>query len=83
MARSELRRELGLDPDRPTILLVGGGEGAIGLAEATQAVGHSDLDAQMIVVTGRNETLRAELEKRATRFARRRPSLGSSIPCLT
>lgn len=76
MARSELRRELGLDPDRPTILLVGGGEGAIGLAEATQAVGHSDLDAQMIVVTGRNETLRAELEQARDTFRTKATILG-------
>lgn len=68
LSRGDLRGELGLDADRPTVLLVGGGEGAIGLAEATLAVGQSDLGAQMIVVTGRNAALRAELEQTRASF---------------
>lgn len=64
-----LRRELGLDPDRPTVLLVGGGEGAIGLADAVMAVGHSDLNVQMVVVTGRNKLLYAQLQHARAGFA--------------
>lgn len=63
-----LRQEMRLHPDRPTVLLVGGGEGAIGLGEAVKQVGHSDLDAQMIVVTGRNHQLRAQLERAQESF---------------
>ncbi|HEY7984072.1 MAG TPA: glycosyltransferase [Ktedonobacterales bacterium] len=60
-SRTELRQSLGLDPDLPTALLVGGGEGAIGLAEAATALGHSALAMQMVVVTGRNQQLYSHL----------------------
>lgn len=63
-----LREGLGLDPNRSTVLLVGGGEGAIGLGEAARQVGQSDLDAQMIVVTGRNHQLRSQLERACADF---------------
>ena len=59
---------LGLDPDRPAILLVGGGEGAGGLPQAVYALGKLALPAQMIVVTGRNRALRAELEREKANF---------------
>ncbi|HEX9039164.1 MAG TPA: glycosyltransferase [Ktedonobacterales bacterium] len=64
----ERKLALGLDPDRPAILLVGGGEGAGGLAQAVYALGALALDAQMIVVTGRNRALRADLERAKERF---------------
>jgi UDP-N-acetylglucosamine:LPS N-acetylglucosamine transferase len=59
--RATLRQQLGLDPSLPTALLVGGGEGAIGLAEAATALGHSALDMQLVVVTGRNQQLHSHL----------------------
>lgn len=68
VARETLRAELGLDPNRRTVLLVGGGEGAIGLAKAAVAVGHSDLDVQMLVVTGRNQQLLAQLQRAQSGF---------------
>jgi 1,2-diacylglycerol 3-beta-galactosyltransferase len=61
--RAALRAKLGLATERPVVLLVGGGEGAIGLAAAATALGHSDLDAQLVVVTGRNRRLLARLER--------------------
>ena len=63
VSREALRAALGLDPDRPTVLLVGGGEGAIGLESATMALGQSDLNVQMVVVTGRNKELYARLQR--------------------
>lgn len=62
-SREELRAELGLDPTLPTVLLVGGGEGAIGLAEATRQIGYGDQHLQMVVVTGRNKPLFAHLRR--------------------
>ncbi len=62
------KEALGLDPDRPAILLVGGGEGAGGLSRAVYALGELPLPAQLIVVTGRNRALRAELEHERARF---------------
>jgi 1,2-diacylglycerol 3-beta-galactosyltransferase len=59
--RAALRKELSLDPHLPTVLLVGGGEGAVGLAEAATALGHSALNAQLVVVTGRNQQLYSHL----------------------
>ncbi len=67
-SREALRAELGLDPHLPTVLLVGGGEGAIGLAESALALGHSNLAIQMIVVTGRNQQLFAQLQRERTGF---------------
>jgi 1,2-diacylglycerol 3-beta-galactosyltransferase len=69
MSRAALRAALGLDPDRHTVLLVGGGEGAIGLASATIALGQSDLNVQMIVVTGRNKDLYARLQRAREDFS--------------
>ncbi len=58
---AEIRRELGLDPDRFTALLVGGGEGAGRLAAQVCALDGSPLNLQLIVVCGRNARLRARL----------------------
>jgi 1,2-diacylglycerol 3-beta-galactosyltransferase len=60
-SRETLRAELGLDPHLPTALLVGGGEGAIGLERATLALARSDLNIQLVVVTGRNKQLYGRL----------------------
>jgi 1,2-diacylglycerol 3-beta-galactosyltransferase len=56
------RVKLGLDPDRFTVLLVGGGEGMGKLGEYARAIGAAQLPAQLLVVAGRNHALRAELE---------------------
>ena len=66
--RDTLRAELGLDPELPVVLMVGGGEGAIGLADAVAAVGHSDLRVQLLVVTGRNKGLMSQLQRQSTSF---------------
>ncbi len=58
---AERKAALGLDPTLPTILLVGGGEGAGGLAQAADALGRLSLAAQLVIVTGRNRTLYNEL----------------------
>ncbi|HEX8982134.1 MAG TPA: glycosyltransferase [Ktedonobacterales bacterium] len=65
----ERKRALGLDPTLPTILLVGGGEGAGGLAQAAYALARLPLHAQLIIVTGRNRTLQNELEQEKASFA--------------
>jgi 1,2-diacylglycerol 3-beta-galactosyltransferase len=60
--REEVRASLGLARERFTVLLIGGGEGLGNLEEATRAIGAAHLPLQLIVVTGRNHTLRATLE---------------------
>ncbi len=66
--RVELRRELGIDPDRLTALIVGGGEG-MGPVEAIVAASAARLasdgrHAQLVVICGRNEKLRHSLNSR-------------------
>ncbi len=63
--RAGLRRELGLQPDRPVVLLVGGAEGAGRLGALAQAIAARRPRAQMVVVTGRNARLRQRLAARA------------------
>lgn len=61
--KEELRRKFGLDPDLPTVLLVGGGDGAGGLQAAVQAISQAHLNVQLLVVTGRNKKLYAQLQR--------------------
>jgi 1,2-diacylglycerol 3-beta-galactosyltransferase len=57
-----LRGRLGLEVDRPTVLLVGGGEGMGPLFEIARAVARARPPAQLCIVAGRNEGLRHKLE---------------------
>jgi len=67
-ALAERKAALGLDPDLPTILLVGGGEGAGGLERAAYALARLSMRAQLVIVTGRNRTLYNELERESDSF---------------
>lgn len=55
------RARLGL-PDRRTILLMGGGQGLGGIYEIAEAIGRSGLDAQLVVIAGRNKKLKEQLD---------------------
>ncbi len=63
--KAALRRKLGLRPELPMVLLVGGGEGAGKLAEFADAIWRANIPLQLIVVTGRNQRLRRRLQRRA------------------
>ncbi len=65
---AELRRDLGLEPDRFTALLVGGAEGVGPLEEIAQALASAPAPWQLIVVTGRNRALRERLQAQAGRW---------------
>jgi processive 1,2-diacylglycerol beta-glucosyltransferase len=59
--REQARRELGLDPARPVVLVTGGGLG-VGVENAVRAaLGAAREDVQMVAVCGRNESARARL----------------------
>jgi 1,2-diacylglycerol 3-beta-galactosyltransferase len=58
-----LRKHLGWPQAKKVILLVGGGEGMGPLAETARAVDESGLDVCLVIVTGRNNKLRAELKE--------------------
>ena len=60
--KAELREALGWPQDLPVILMVGGGEGMGPIAEMVMAVDRAELDLAMAVITGKNETLKSNLE---------------------
>ncbi|MBX7246374.1 MAG: hypothetical protein K1X53_12830 [Candidatus Sumerlaeaceae bacterium] len=65
---AEIRREMGLQPDRFTVLVMGGGEGVGALAEICAELNAAGFEGQIIVVCGRNEAVRRKLAARQWRF---------------
>ena len=63
-----LRVQLGWPQDSPLILLVGGGEGMGPLEKTAQAIDSECPGAALVVVAGRNDRLRANLEARDWRI---------------
>jgi 1,2-diacylglycerol 3-beta-galactosyltransferase len=61
--KAALRDKLGLEQDRPTILLTGGGEGMGKVYKIARAIAKTRINAQLMVVAGRNKRLRRRLEK--------------------
>jgi 1,2-diacylglycerol 3-beta-galactosyltransferase len=61
--KAALRRRFGLDQDRFTILVSGGGDGAGKLLTQVRALARQGGDWQLIVVCGRNEKLRRRLAR--------------------
>jgi 1,2-diacylglycerol 3-beta-galactosyltransferase len=60
--RQQTRAQLGLDQDRPVILLMGGGEGVGQLELTAREIAFSNLPAQLVVVCGRNQRVKRDLE---------------------
>lgn len=56
------RAELGWHPTKPTILLIGGGEGMGPLYETARAINAQGLDCQLVVVAGKNKALKQRLD---------------------
>ncbi len=61
--KAELREKLGWTQDQFIALLVGGGDGMGPLGETARAIADSGLYVGLVIVTGRNEKLKAELEE--------------------
>lgn len=65
-AKSILRRELGLDTSKKTVLLIGGGEGmgpvAATAGEITKNLSYLPKQGQLIVICGKNAQLKEKLE---------------------
>jgi 1,2-diacylglycerol 3-beta-galactosyltransferase len=57
------REALGLHPDRPTALIMFGGEGSAKMYDIVSRLEASSLDLQIIAICGKNEKLRRKLEK--------------------
>ena len=69
--RGECARECGLDPNRKTILLMGGGAGLGGLDDVAERLLAIDADVQLVALAGRNATMLARLQTIAGRTAGR------------
>lgn len=62
IAKTEARQKLGWNPDLPAILLVGGGSGIGPLYEIATQIDAIEQSLHIIVIAGRNATLKAELD---------------------
>jgi 1,2-diacylglycerol 3-beta-galactosyltransferase len=60
--KAHLRAKLSMDPDRPMILIVGGGDGIGSVYDVARAIATGVPSAQLIIVAGRNVALRQKLE---------------------
>ncbi len=61
--RQELRAQLGLPADGPIVLLMAGGEGGGKLLPTALALAKANLGVRLVVVCGRNESLREKLSE--------------------
>ena len=59
----KVREELGIDANKPVVLLMGGGEGMGRLFKIAKEVEGAGPDLQMLLVAGRREDLREKLER--------------------
>jgi processive 1,2-diacylglycerol beta-glucosyltransferase len=63
---SEARRELGLGPEKPLVLVLGGSLGYGQFGDTLSAIDDHNGDYQMAAITGRNEKLQQELSGLST-----------------
>ena len=63
-SKTSTRQKLGLDPRAPMVLLMGGAEGSGRMEAILEALLHLQPDVQTVVITGRNERLRQQLNRR-------------------
>ncbi len=68
--RAAERRKLGLDPERPTALVMFGGFGSGVMEKITERLEASGLDLQLILICGKNAELKARLERKAGRMVK-------------
>jgi 1,2-diacylglycerol 3-beta-galactosyltransferase len=60
--KATFRERLGLDGERPCILIIGGGEGIGRVYDIARAIAQTTDQAQLIIVAGRNKHLKQKLE---------------------
>lgn len=62
VTKAEARAQLGWDPDAQIVLMVGGGDGMGPLVATAKALDALPVDLQLVVVAGRNQQMKANLE---------------------
>ncbi len=81
MADAETARaELGLDHNATTVLLIGGGDGMGQLLPTARAIALSGLPLQLVVVCGRNQTLKDELDQLKARVPMKTVGFVNNVP---
>lgn len=60
--RDEARKEFGFDLDLPAVMMVAGSDGMGSIFKMVKALDAQNLKAQIVVISGRNEDLKAKLE---------------------
>jgi 1,2-diacylglycerol 3-beta-galactosyltransferase len=78
--RAAGRAAIGLDPAKPAGLVLFGGYGTSVIARILERIDASDLDVQLILIAGRNEKLRAQLEAQRTRIAKHVAGFTAEVP---
>lgn len=69
--RADLCRQLGIAADLPVVLVLCGGFGVGPTGQLLGELARMETPAQLVVIAGRNEALRARLERQAAALARR------------
>lgn len=76
LSRIECARELGLDPERKTLLMMSGGAGIGGIEILAERLLELKGDFQLVALAGRNERLLEDLRRLADRYRGRLFPLG-------
>ncbi len=74
------RVRLGLDPDRPTGLVLFGGQGSRVMLDIAERLDRSGLDVQLVLICGRNEKLRERLRAAKLRLPRFVEGFTTEVP---
>jgi len=64
--RTKVLQDLGLDPDKPTILISGGWAGGGALTDIYRALGKVKREIQIIFLCGNNKTLKRRMEEQSS-----------------
>ncbi len=64
--QAQARKALGLDPDKPTVLVLGGSLGLGDFSSTISSLDRASQNHQMVAITGRNEQLARDLENLPT-----------------
>lgn len=63
--KQTIAKQLGIDPSKPTVLVMGGGQGLGPIKKIVKSLDRLETDLQLIIVTGTNAKLYKKLKKRA------------------
>ncbi len=74
--KESARRELSLDDNKPTILIMGGGQGLGPIEDLIYAINTIEKSFQVIIACGTNKKLKKWLEKRKVLFRKKMAILG-------